>query len=210
MLFFGCGSSLAAAPKAEFKDATTENRYKSIVRIIVKCDGDEAGQYTIGSGVAISRNTVITARHVVDCAPNDISLLFYDGHRVPVVAVVASFSMDPDAEPVDAVRLITKTPLTNWMEVNYNPPKIGEQVCYNGGGGELKHWTTKCGEVTMYNEDGTIWSNILTVPGNSGGPVFDSQWRVVGIMNWRYVLNDGSMTVDWEEMGRFLPARLFP
>ena len=159
-----------------------ENRYKSVVRIIVSCPNG----YYLGSGVATGPREIYTAKHVVLCGVTDdtvadvadVRLWNKSSHKAYVAAI---------SEDSDLARLYVDNALDNYLEVSYVLPKIGDTVCYMGGSSPLYAILTKCGEVFSVDKDtGIFWSAIYTFPGNSGGPMLDMYGRVIGITSWRY------------------------
>ena len=178
ILLLSCQTSPTAfSPSfAPWQDLATEHRYKSIWRINVGC--------SLGSGVAIGPHRILTAKHVVTC----------DGkveQKAQIYSVWQDSWIDATIEKIseshDVAYLRVEIPLTRWMPVSTNEPLIGERLCYMGGNVVLNRVLTKCGEVYTkdLNTEGIKWVYIHAVNGNSGGPLFDKQWRVVGIMIWQ-------------------------
>jgi len=189
--------TLPSADSGQYKSYATENRYKSVVRIFTTC---KDGSRSMGTGVAISKRSVITAYHVVDCPLERVQIRLWNGTKIEAKLVAQSKK--------DAARLESESDLNNWMPVSTVAPKIDDIICYTGGGGLVDVITTKCGRVFAYDEEDDFWVSMHVVPGNSGGPVFNEYWEVVGIIDWRYV--DMGPSENWEETGGGVLAKYFP
>jgi S1-C subfamily serine protease len=155
--------------------------YASSYRLRVLCP-DLSG--SAGSAVAISSQHLLTARHVVDCDgvdPLQITAIDMAGE---------SFDVDLDLLPVDgtdAARLVSITrKLPSWSTLSYRNPPLGELVCIVGGDSPDIRGMRKCGYVAPSVEE-YLTVALHVVPGNSGGPAFDSYGYVLGIVsmgNW--------------------------
>ena len=150
--------------------------FESSLRVIVVCFD---GRRVSGSGVAVSGRHVITARHVVKgCGgkPSQIVAVRHDGKSVELV-------VDATVDGSDAVRLVvvgSEDRFRLYASVRLSEPRLGESVCTVACDATLASALMKCGAVAASN-DSQLVAAVHVVPGNSGGPVFDSQANVVGI-----------------------------
>ena len=147
-----------------------------------------------GSSVAINENTLITAAHVV---------VDETGSPLPSVLIHRSLGNDLATEATveffnikqDLAVLRTKTKLDVWAKM-LPYTQISNRVtwmalvvaCGNSLGTDDAHVTF--GHITSLNDDGMIRYSALTMPGNSGGPVFvlsGNVWHVASISQAGYV-----------------------
>lgn len=181
----------------------SERRYRAVVRVATPCG--------FGTGIAVSPYDVITAKHVAVCNVSDAMIVYSweDTYEARIA------SLHPTK---DVARLRLKEPIPFYLPVRKSPVRVGEKICYMGGNvlhrvdqnGPIR-LVTKCGEMNLYDNDGDIWYSIHTVKGNSGGPLFDSQWRVVGIVAWLDPsATTGAHPLLWEHGGGGVAATHFP
>jgi len=175
------------------------------------------GQHT-GSGFVVSSELIITARHVVD-RKGDYAVIFADGSKRNVQAIRISEETDC------AVLLVHKAglrplKLTTKIEVGQPIFVIGSPLYP-----KFFNYVTR-GIVSKLNVQEYWLSNNPVImidaavnPGNSGGPVFDMQGRVIGIAIAGYVHNCGmnfitpsidiiTLLGDWEDEGENYNERL--
>jgi tetratricopeptide (TPR) repeat protein len=139
-----------------------------------------------GSGFIVAKNQIATNYHVV-AGSASASIIFNDGSVSSVTSVVAG------SAPKDVVIIEAETggrlplPLGDELEL-----KVGETV-YAIGAPKGLIASLSNGLVSAFREEEGQFLIQITAPiapGSSGGPVFNSQGRVVGISTSR--LKDGS------------------
>jgi S1-C subfamily serine protease len=164
--------ALPLAPQG-YATAPAAAQYVSAVRITSTCEGLTGH----GSGVAITSRHVITAAHVVACTGDAlITATTRDGRTV-------SMSLDLAAAGADVVRLVvdgTRQPFRSWAEVTHRHPPTGEVVCIVASS-EGHPPVRRCGDAGGLVE-GRLLVAVQGFPGNSGGGVYDSDGRVVGVI----------------------------
>ncbi len=139
-----------------------------------------------GSGFAVEDGSiVVTAWHVVDGA-EVIWIEAADGTEVRATV------LDRDRK-ADAALLQLEEPLTvETLELSGAVPEVGDTLFAMGhpllGGEKLKdrhegllEWSFTAGMVSVVGEQ-QIQTTVMLHPGNSGGPMFDEDGRVVGIV----------------------------
>lgn len=157
-------------------------RYAQTYRLTVTCAGDRK---VGGSGVAVSSTKLMTARHVVlACAVRGWA-------TTSIVAQneTGSYSLAYDGitKGADAARLrVTGDKrFPTWATLSAESPARGEEVCSVGTTPRTPP-IEKCGRVFLVAAD-HIFVSLHVVPGNSGGPIYDSRGHVVALVsagNW--------------------------
>lgn len=181
------------APSSKFATSAAQALYEASVRIHVTCP---EGRY-VGSGVVISRNQIVTAKHVMECGngsiPTKVEGRFYDNRRVNLVhqwshkdrdvSIVIGTHWKKDGKIVESEDPFA---FPRIAPVSLKPLKIDQEVCFLGGGGDYSLILKKCGPISNFSTkketEGEIRISMLVVGGNSGGPVFDMQGNLVGII----------------------------
>lgn len=151
------------------------------------------------SGVAVSPTTIITAGHCTEAAKNipaSMGVLLFDGKikirthdgRILLAEILKSEYAEKDAKDSRDVALLEiKDGNLRFAGVGDSDlVQVGDQLAIVGNSfGQLKHSFT-IGVVSYVNrelKEGTfIQTDTLSAPGNSGGPVFDMNGDVVGIL----------------------------
>jgi len=154
---------------------------------------------TYCSGVAVSPTHIITAGHCTSAAKemNDsLKILLVDGRiqvrlqddRVVLAKIIMeAFNEESQEKSRDIALLIIDEPLlTPAIVGDSDTLAVGDLVAIVGNSfGDLKHSFT-IGVVSYVNRKLTVGNFIqtdaLSAGGNSGGPVFDMEGRLVGIL----------------------------
>lgn len=185
-----------APPMARLTDA---DRAPLVVRVDVLCvENDPFEDMTpprfsggIGSGVMIDSRHVVTAAHVVKCAYlPDIHVITADGRKMRVV--VAHEEPKRDLALLELASADSFGPIAPHI---YARPAVGDVVCaYHA----FPERGASCGAVEEVSDaiDSDTKFGGVTHPGYSGGPVFDAEGRLAGIIT-ELVLPNG------DDGGRF-------
>lgn len=161
-----------------------------------------------GSGFVITENGyIVTNYHVIDGA-DSISVAFTDGSEYAATYVGGEESADVAVLKIDAEGL---TPV---VLGDSDTLLVGETVSTIGNALGALSFSQSSGIVsglsrTVTYSDGTIINMLQTDctinSGNSGGPLFDSYGRVVGITSAKYSNNGDSSDAAIENIGFAIP-----
>lgn len=174
----------------EMRDGSLE-RMANLIRpavVAIRILDAQGKLLSFGSGFFINlRGEVLTNHHVV-CCGHRVEIETYDGSVREVVEVLRA-----DREK-DLALVSTKGPELFPNEPRYRnfietladdlPPQVGSAVYVVGNPLGLKH-TISQGIVAASRMEGMVRQLQITAPissGSSGGPVFDYQGRVVGVI----------------------------
>ncbi len=164
-----------------------------------------------GSGVIISEDgLVLTAAHVSGGVGNDIVVVLEDGTKLNGV------SLGLDSETDAAMLQITDPGPFAYVDLDEADSfKLGDWVFalgHSGGFDKGRGVNLRVGRVVKQS-DTTINSDCLLIGGDSGGPLFDIEGRLIGIHSRVGASREESMHVpirefqrDWDEMaqGKFI------
>jgi len=181
--------------------------------VLIEIDGRHTG-----SGFVVAPDLIITARHVVD-RRGDYAILFADGSRRSVQAIRISEVSDCAVLQVSKAGLV---PLVVTTEV-----RVGQSILVIGTPLDSKFFNyvtrgivSKIGIMESWLSDNPVTMIDAAVnPGNSGGPVFDMQGRVIGITIAGYIHNCGvnfitpaadiiALLEEWKDEGENYDERL--
>lgn len=131
-----------------------------------------------GSGVVVRRGLVLTAAHVVAGA-TDITVVFHDGTSQPARLAWVS-------EGADVAALLTETAGAPAAALACRAPAVGEPVITIGYPADLRG-ARSWGHVAALRTDergpATVALDITAYAGSSGGPVFDADGRLLGMIH---------------------------
>jgi serine protease Do len=213
-LLLGVGMWLAvgSSARAEGLDdlRAREEKVKAIVQRVMPCvvavtsaDEDKPGS---GSGVIISKDgLILTAAHVTQATGNNLTIIFPDGRRVKGTSLGANRTTDAGMARI--------TEPGDWPFVEMGSSdllKLGDWVVamgHPGGYSFERRPPVRLGRVWRRDLDGALFTSCPLIGGDSGGPLFDLEGRVIGIhssihgsveMN-RHVAID-TLRFDWEKL----------
>lgn len=210
------GGTLAAAQADGVKDLKDrEEKVRSIVQRVMPCvvavtsaDEDKPGS---GSGVIVNKEgMILTAAHVTQATGNNLTIIFPDGRRLKGTSLGANRTTD-----AGMARITETAPEGGWPFVEMGSSdllKLGEWVVamgHPGGYSYERRPPVRLGRVWRRDVDGALFSSCPLIGGDSGGPLFDLEGRVVGIhssihgsieMN-RHVAID-TLRFDWEKLSK--------
>lgn len=192
----GAPTVSAMAPKMGIRVAQRELQqnpasiYKDNIHGIFTIRSDDA----LGSGFTFAPGLIVTNAHVVGNSLT-VEVEEQDGNKFTATVTYADIRRDFAILKPDGIR-----PFTTVLPLRLgNTPVIGEKVVVIGSPGGLKG-TVTTGIVSQIYPDGMIQLNVSLNPGNSGGPVFDHEGRVIGIATLKYSKGDGlgfAIPIGW-------------
>lgn len=192
LLFLSCASVDSQGKLYSYDRKMFGGNYKTAfsmnntVSIISLCPD---GGTPRGTGFIIQDNLVITAKHVVRCSNDETPLITgIKTHKGDTfqAAMVASY---PE---LDVSVLVFNEDLgENVFTLSSKPLKVGDKLCSRTS----ISYVEKCGEVLEVG-DGYVYTSWQTYPGDSGSPVYDSNFNIRGHVTHllRYV-NGETITV---------------
>jgi len=160
--------AVRAAHCSNFVDFASENAARATWSIRAECDEG----VSLGSGVAINRNQVLTAYHVLDSCEHPVVTLIQGKN------IVQAFVQRSDKEHDVALIWSTRS-LGAFSRVNKYPVPIGAVVSFFGSGG-TENFVIKRGTVYAVGQN-VVRFAMWVAPGNSGGALYHNG-RVVGLV----------------------------
>lgn len=174
----------------------------SVVAIMSK-DPKKPGS---GSGVIVQKDgLILTAAHVTAATGDDLVIVFPDGKRASGKALGANRGTDAGLAKI--------TDEGDWPAVEMGSSdrmRLGDwciAMGHPGGFNYERRPPVRAGRIWRRDSDGAIFSSCPLIGGDSGGPLFDLEGRVIGInssihgnvrMN-RHVAID-TLRDDWDKM----------
>jgi S1-C subfamily serine protease len=168
-----------------------DDQYTYAVAIYTTCITKE-GQIEMsgGSGVVVGPRHVITAAHVVDCdGVVSLKIESRDERKFSVLVNEVDKALDLAllelSDPKERLAHSSVPRVTR-------PPRAGEMVCTMA---MIPDISRRCGLVQWNRKEppGDMAFDTLTVPGNSGGGVYDRFGNLVGIITHYVTLGNGQI-----------------
>lgn len=158
-----------------------------------------------GSGVIVSKKgEILTAAHVIGRSGREVSIILSDGRRVKGETLGLNRDLD-----VGLVRILDKG---DWPVAEMGDMKkvdLGDWCLATGHpGGYRKDRppVVRLGRVIMVKED-IVQTDCTLVGGDSGGPVFDMEGKVIGInsrigasTNWNFHVPVSAYQDNWDRL----------
>lgn len=156
-----------------------------------------------GSGVVIGKRIVVTAAHVVE-GKDEAELEFHGGKKMKARVLWRGDKASFDAALLETEEDIGVRPAV----IRCDRPKVGEEVVAVGHP-MRGSFIFAYGRVASANQWGSFRDigvlDLGIAPGNSGGPVFDKQGRVVGIATLLFLF-----PIGWGDIATFGKAGMVP
>jgi putative serine protease PepD len=179
---------------AEFDPVALADRVTPSIFMVVAHGGDE--WTSVGTGFVLAkdgrRSLVVTNYHVVEGASE---VFLVRGRREYVGEIVR-------VRPAHDLALITVSADLPALEPADTPPRVGDPVMAVGAGAGLEG-TVTVGIVSAVDRrvDTETWLQISAQisPGNSGGPILNTQGQVIGVATWKVGL------IAYEGLGFAIP-----
>jgi serine protease Do len=140
------------------------------------------------TGVVKEKNRVLTAKHCVNPVADDVPLRFRDGREALGKVIMRADGIDIALVEVDTGNAPIARSALNEFE--------GDKVCAVGMPMGFFEWSYTCGVISalrynlykdfadVYGDHPWIQTDTPITGGNSGGPLFDVDGRLVGIVAW--------------------------
>lgn len=155
------------------------------MQLVVSCKtAPDVMEMGMGSGVLVADRLVLTAAHVVACEGTVSIQVTVMATGQELTATAETIDTNSDIARLTLSEPVAATPMT------YGPrPELDDRVCLVSA---VPEYTRRCGNVQSFREGkGDVWHDAITQPGNSGGGVYDSRGRLVGIVTHYYTCRNG-------------------
>ncbi len=140
-----------------------------------------------GSGFLIADTLILTSAHIVH-GVDELQAVFYDGEKIPAIVISSDVNAD-----LSLVKLAYKHPHIQPLTLgDSNKSRIGDDIFTIGAPYSIPFTLTR-GIISGRHEKGYqadiaksefFQTDAALNPGNSGGPVFNMQGEVIGIVSF--------------------------
>ncbi len=190
-----------------------QSREKQVLEVAVKVMGSvvaitssDPAKPGSGSGVIVGKDgLILTAAHVTAATGKSLTIIFPDGRKVKGTALGSNKTTDSGMAKIDEPG--------DWPVAelgNSDTLRLGDwcvAMGHPGGFSYERRPPVRLGRVWRRDNDGAIFSNCPLIGGDSGGPLFDLQGRVIGINSSihggteanRHVAID-TLRMDWDKL----------
>lgn len=200
--------ALRAETIQELKDRETKVRavVQKVMGSVVAIKSDDPNKPGSGSGIIVQKDgLILTAAHVTSATGESLTITFPDGKQVKGKALGANRGTDAGMAKI--------TEEGEWPAVEMGSSdkmRLGDwcvAMGHPGGYSYERRPPVRAGRIWRRDLDGAIFSSCPLIGGDSGGPLFDLEGRVIGInssihgsvdMN-RHVAVD-TLREDWDRM----------
>lgn len=196
-LFFSMACAGTDVTPPNYVPGIVSAEYQSSVRLTVAC----VEGIKMGSGTAISRKHILTARHVVDCqigGPVVILALDHEQNEYKMV-------IDKLSDQQDIARIVTadkKDTFKTYARTSFGIYPVGTHVCLVTGDGSI-FMIRKCGEIGIATDTKYYLISVRVVPGNSGSGLWLADGSIAG------VVTRGKWIAEDENIGLAVPSEAF-
>ena len=179
----------AEGPHAERSIQDYRKMYTGYSPSIVRIDAD-AGH---GSGFLINSNGLIATNHHVVANVRFLAVKLFNGPRIPAKVVRLSPQFDLALLKIHASKVVGREPLELLPEEEEDEVRAGLPVVAFGSPLSQRFLITQ--GIISKVEPLTIVGDYLLEPGNSGGPLLNSEGKVVGVNTFKQGGISGSVRV---------------
>ncbi len=190
-LFVGLGSACCLSDRASLPrqtiGRTVEAEWAAAVVVKTSCS-DGSGMW--GTGVIVSKNIVLTARHVVaesayygkDEISGEDLWRHCPGRKVMIAEVdgkIHNVTVEGESYEHDVARLRSEDDFEDAPAILGPKPSMGETVCAVA---LVPHPWRRCGTIQFPKNADALRFDFRSEHGNSGSGIYDSAGRLVGIL----------------------------
>jgi len=209
LLIVSLASSLiffAAARCKKLSADTIDEIVQSRLSSVVMVRASDSSSSSVGSGVYLGGQYVVTAKHVMRGYNRGV-ISFYDGSQRAIAGVYDSNAQDQSIVVFEGQVSVQPAPIAG------RDPQEGDEVTLAGfdHGQRLRFYSGRIGVAGRW--DNGIGSEVFTVSvsGDSGGPVFDSNGAWIGTL-WgsdgqsTQIVNNSSSHRFFKQVAQRFPA----
>lgn len=180
-------------PGKEISLKSLEKTLKTInapIKFATDCTFTIKGKKNIGTGFFISPDGyAITCKHVIENEPNQTAVLNnLEEYPIGVISTSSEYDL-----ALILVTTIKKTPFLKLRDPFTVEP--GEKVYAVGSSVNLRPTVTDGSfsgqRKKMSTEQRSVQFSAPVNPGNSGGPLIDTEGKVIGAISWKILSNNG-------------------